>query len=122
MADLLLSSGGEGRKRLGLQFLVPGQPHGVRHLKELCAESFSPEAGGARTVGSSPILCLKRFPVWGEATEKGVEETYFRLMGSGSSCGGTGRGGEGRNTPLVEGGDQTLCDGRGGIRLFKPDV
>jgi len=41
---------------------------------------FSPEAGGARTVGSSPILCLKRFPVWGEATEKGVEETYFRLM------------------------------------------
>jgi len=91
-------------------------------MKELRAQAFGPEAGGAGAVGSTPVLCLKGFPLWGETTKESVEKADFGLVGSSGCDRGVGGDREGSNAALVEGSNKAMCDGGGGVGLFKPGL
>ena len=91
-------------------------------MKELRAQAFGPEAGGAGAVGSTPVLCLKGFPLWRETTKESVEKPDFGLVGSGSRDRRAGGDREGSNAPLVEGSNKAICDGGGGVGLLEPGL
>jgi len=67
------------RRYCGLGLLIPKDPHPVREVQELKAETLGPGGCGVQVALLTTIECLEFFPFWCNAAKKEAEETNLIL-------------------------------------------